>query len=130
MKGTVVHVNPAAASYTMAIAGGELVSVHATKLPLAGEKLTVEAAHHAPWHPGRCAVLLVGETAVGYAGELHPKVCTSFGVPARTCAAEIDLDALIQQAPDITVAQPFSSFRRSPTSRWPRRTSRSSSTRP
>ena len=75
-----------------------------------GLELTVEAAHHAPWHPGRCAELLVGETAVGYAGELHPKVCTSFGVPARTCAAELDLDALIQQAPDITVAQPFSNF--------------------
>lgn len=44
LKGAVVHVNPAAASYTMAIAGGELVSVHAGKLPAAGEKLTVEAA--------------------------------------------------------------------------------------
>lgn len=44
LKGTVVHVNPAAGSYTMAIAGGELVSVHATKLPAAGEKLTVEGA--------------------------------------------------------------------------------------
>lgn len=42
LKGTVVHTNPAAGSYTMAIAGGELVSVHATKLPAAGEKLTVE----------------------------------------------------------------------------------------
>lgn len=44
LKGTVVHVNPAASSYTMAIAGGELVSVHAAKLPAAGEKLTVEGA--------------------------------------------------------------------------------------
>ena len=42
LQGTVVHANPAAASYTMAIAGGELVSVHAAKLPLPGEKLTVE----------------------------------------------------------------------------------------
>ena len=75
-----------------------------------GSSSTVEAAQHAPWHPGRCAELLVGETAVGYAGELHPKVCTAFGVPARTCAAELDLDALIAAAPDITVAQPFSSF--------------------
>lgn len=44
LKGTVVHTNPAAGSYTLAIAGGELVSVHAAKLPPAGEKLTVEAA--------------------------------------------------------------------------------------
>lgn len=42
LKGTVVHANLAAGSYTMTIAGGELVSVHASKLPLPGEKLTVE----------------------------------------------------------------------------------------
>jgi hypothetical protein len=44
LKGTVVHANPAAGSYTMAIAGGELVSVHAAKLPLPGEKLSVEGS--------------------------------------------------------------------------------------
>lgn len=44
LKGTVVHANAAATSYAMAIAGGELVSVHAAKLPLPGEKLAVEAS--------------------------------------------------------------------------------------
>lgn len=44
LKGTVVHTNPIAGSYTMAIAGGETVSVHAAELPQAGEKLTVEGA--------------------------------------------------------------------------------------
>jgi hypothetical protein len=39
MKGTVVHVNPAAGSYTMAVKG-ELVSVHAPKLPKPGTKLS------------------------------------------------------------------------------------------
>jgi len=43
LKGTVVHVNPAAGSYAMAIAGGELVAVHAAKLPTPGEKLAVAA---------------------------------------------------------------------------------------
>ena len=42
VKGTVVHVNPAAGSYALAIKGGELVPVHAPKLPPAGAKLTVE----------------------------------------------------------------------------------------
>jgi hypothetical protein len=42
LEGTVVHANPAAGSYTMAIVGGELVSIHAPKLPLPGEKLTAE----------------------------------------------------------------------------------------
>ena len=42
LEGTVVHANPAAGSYTMAIAGGELVSIHAPKLPPPGTRLKVE----------------------------------------------------------------------------------------
>ena len=42
LKGTVVHANPAAGSYVLAIRGGELVPVHAPKLPPPGTKLTVE----------------------------------------------------------------------------------------
>lgn len=43
LKGTVVRVNPAAGSYTLAAPSGELVSVHAPKLPKAGTKLAIEA---------------------------------------------------------------------------------------
>ncbi len=75
-----------------------------------GLTLEVESAQHSPWHPGRCARLLVDETPVGYAGELHPKVCTAYDVPARTAALELDLDALMLQAPDLTLAQSFSTF--------------------
>jgi len=56
--------------------------------------LTVRAARQAPWHPGRCAALVVGETVVGYAGELHPRVVAALELPERTCAMELDLDAL------------------------------------
>lgn len=48
----------------------------------------------APWHPGRCAGIVVAGMMIGFAGELHPKVCANFGLPARTCAFEIDLDAV------------------------------------
>jgi hypothetical protein len=40
LEGTVVHANPAAGSYAMAIEGGELVSVHAPQLPEPGTKLS------------------------------------------------------------------------------------------
>lgn len=40
MEGVVVHANPAAGSYAMAIKGGELVSVHAAELPKPGAKLS------------------------------------------------------------------------------------------
>ncbi len=41
MSGTVVHVNPAAGSYALALSGGELVAIHAAKLPRPGAKLRV-----------------------------------------------------------------------------------------
>lgn len=42
LAGTVVHANPAAGSYTLAIKGGELVPVHAAKPPRAGTRLSLE----------------------------------------------------------------------------------------
>jgi phenylalanyl-tRNA synthetase beta chain len=60
----------------------------------AGVEVTVRAGELEPWHPGRCAELLVGEQVVGHAGELHPRVCAALELPARTCAMELDLDAL------------------------------------
>jgi phenylalanyl-tRNA synthetase beta chain len=57
-------------------------------------ELTVRADQHAPWHPGRCAVLLVGDRVVGHAGELHPRVLASWGLPERTSAMELDLRLL------------------------------------
>jgi phenylalanyl-tRNA synthetase beta chain len=64
-----------------------------------GLTVTRRAAELSPWHPGRCAEILLGDTVVGHAGELHPSVCAAYGVPARTCAAEVDLDAVIAAAP-------------------------------
>ncbi|MDI6103558.1 phenylalanine--tRNA ligase subunit beta [Actinoplanes sp. NEAU-A12] len=72
--------------------------------------VTVRAAEHAPWHPGRCAEILVDGTVVGHAGELHPAVLAAFELPKRTSAAEIDLDALpdapVVDAPKISTFPP------------------------
>ncbi|MET9327496.1 phenylalanine--tRNA ligase subunit beta [Tsukamurella sp. NPDC003166] len=57
-------------------------------------ELTLRSAQFAPFHPGRCAEVLVGDTVVGHAGELHPAVLERAGLPARTCAVELDLDAI------------------------------------
>jgi phenylalanyl-tRNA synthetase beta chain len=71
-------------------------AVQAARLVAAasGVELTVRAGERAPWHPGRCAELLVGDRVVGHAGELHPRVCAALGLPPRTSAMELDLDAL------------------------------------
>ncbi|MEC3974055.1 phenylalanine--tRNA ligase subunit beta [Amycolatopsis sp. H20-H5] len=60
----------------------------------AGVELTVQSADLLPWHPGRCAQLRVGDWPVGHAGELHPKVVEALGLPPRTVAMELDLDAI------------------------------------
>ncbi|RFU19593.1 phenylalanine--tRNA ligase subunit beta [Geodermatophilus marinus] len=60
----------------------------------AGVELAVRAGERAPWHPGRCAELLVDGAVVGHAGELHPRVCAALQLPARTSVMELDLDAL------------------------------------
>ena len=80
--------------------------------------LDVASGAAAPFHPGRCAELRVprpdggagtgtaagagagGYTVVGHAGELHPRVTAAFEVPARTCAMELDVDALVAAADD------------------------------
>jgi phenylalanyl-tRNA synthetase beta chain len=64
----------------------------------AGVQLFVRPGGRAPWHPGRCAELVVGEgdeaRVVGHAGELHPRVCAALELPARTSVMELDVDAL------------------------------------
>jgi len=77
-----------AAGWADAIQAGRLVG------QAAGVELRVTAAELPPFHPGRCAALRVGDWVVGHAGELHPKVVEALGLPERTCAMELDLDAI------------------------------------
>jgi phenylalanyl-tRNA synthetase beta chain len=72
--------------------------------------LEVKPADVRPWHPGRAAEIAVGGEPIGCAGELHPRVCRAWGVPERTVAAEVDLDALVAVAPDLGPRPEFSSF--------------------
>ncbi|MFI1918569.1 phenylalanine--tRNA ligase subunit beta [Nocardia sp. NPDC020380] len=60
----------------------------------AGVTIERRAAALLPWHPGRCAALVVDGVIVGHAGELHPAALERSGLPPRTCALELDLDAL------------------------------------
>lgn len=48
----------------------------------------------APWHPGRCAELLVDGKAVAHAGELHPRIVAEYGLPERSVAFAVALSAL------------------------------------
>jgi len=59
-----------------------------------GVDVNLRAAQYLPWHPGRCAEVLVGQTPVGYAGQLHPGVVERSSLPKGTCAIELNLDAI------------------------------------
>lgn len=56
--------------------------------------VSLRAGEELPWHPGRCAQIVVDGQVVGHAGELHPAVIERLGLPQRTCALELSLDAL------------------------------------
>ena len=75
-----------------------------------GVDVEVERSVHPPWHPGRCARLSVLGEPLGHAGELHPSVCTAYGVPARTAALEVDLDLLIAASPLAVQAPALSTY--------------------
>ncbi|MFI7599771.1 phenylalanine--tRNA ligase subunit beta [Actinoplanes sp. NPDC049681] len=88
-------------------------AIEAARIALAAagltpDRITIEAADHAPWHPGRCAAISVDGTLVGHAGELHPAVLSALDLPKRTCAMELDLDAL--PARPVTQATKISTF--------------------
>ncbi|MEV6669802.1 phenylalanine--tRNA ligase subunit beta [Streptomyces sp. NPDC051162] len=80
----------------------------------AGVELIVRQDQNAPYHPGRCAALLVlvdgEEVLVGNAGELHPRVTKAFGLPERTCAMEIELDLLERAGAGAVEAPHVSAF--------------------
>jgi phenylalanyl-tRNA synthetase beta chain len=80
-----------------------------------GGELLRRAAKQTPWHPGRCAELGVrgpegSFKVVGHAGELHPSVSKAFGLPERTCAVELDLDAMIARSASNGKIRELSSF--------------------
>ncbi|CAL9623874.1 Phenylalanine--tRNA ligase beta subunit [Streptomyces sp. enrichment culture] len=80
----------------------------------AGAELIVRKGQYGPWHPGRCAELAVRldgtERVIGHAGELHPRVVKTLGLPPRTCAMELDLDALQRAGDDTPQAPGISTF--------------------
>ncbi len=80
----------------------ELVVSLASEL---GVEVSVRAADVAPWHPGRCAQVVLGDRVIGTAGEIAPRVNENFGLPKRTVAFEVDLDALVLHA-NVTPSAP------------------------
>ena len=91
---------PASGASPAAIAGWEKAVAFAETVARAlGVRLERTGDSYAPYHPGRCARLTVGDVTVGHAGELHPSVCHAYGLPPRSAAAELSFDLLYDLVP-------------------------------
>ncbi|NDE71362.1 MAG: phenylalanine--tRNA ligase subunit beta [Actinobacteria bacterium] len=55
---------------------------------------SVKNVELAPWHPGRCAEFTVAGKPIAHAGELHPRITSALGLPERTIAFALVLDAI------------------------------------
>ena len=80
----------------------------ARQLALAvGASISVRTGSHHAMHPGRTAELFVGDTLVGFAGELLPAIAAEANLPRVVAVLEIDLDVLIALAPSALSAVPI-----------------------
>ncbi len=71
-------------------------------LQLCNLKWTIKRSDFAPWHPGRCAELIVDGKAVAHAGEIHPRIIAKYGLPERSVAFAVGLSVL----PDSEIVRP------------------------
>ena len=87
-----------------------LDSVRQLGLALGVQIRPVQGAHPA-LHPGRTASLVAttaaGDTVVGVAGEVLPRIAEDAHLPRIVAVAELDLDALIELSPREIAVQPI-----------------------
>ena len=76
----------------------------------AGVEIDVVQSQRAALHPGRTGTLQVGDTEVGYVGELHPVVSDEADLPGRAIVLELDLDLILSLAGRRIVAESLSTF--------------------
>ena len=67
-------------------------------------RLTYTAASDNPaFHPGRCAAVSIGDTLLGYVGQIHPLVVKNYGMDGEVYCAELNLtEMLALRLPDPT----------------------------
>lgn len=82
----------------------DAVETARTVAAVCGVTIEVVAGRDPSFHPGRCAHVLLDGRVIAVAGELHPRVVESYGLPARSCAVTVDLEAVMAAAPEIMPA--------------------------
>ena len=79
-----------------------------------GLDIRARQGSHTAMHPGRTASLVVttaeGDTIVGVAGELLPRIAEEAHLPRVVAVAELDLDALIELSPTEIAVRPIFAY--------------------
>jgi phenylalanyl-tRNA synthetase beta chain len=68
-------------------------------LGVPADRVGFRAEEPPPYHPGRCAAVLLNGRPVGLCGQLHPRVAAAWELPAAAFAAELELDPLLAAVP-------------------------------
>lgn len=73
-------------------------------------ELQVKQVTQRGFHPGRTATLSCAGTVIGFAGEIHPEVSSSYDLPRQVSFFEINLDALLDCVPTLVTATAIHTF--------------------
>jgi len=91
-----------------AVAAKQLLDTLAEGLRL--REVVLEATSAEGMHPGRTATVTVGGTAVGFVGEVDPRVGEAWSVPGRVGYLDVDLPALLRASRRPLEQAPVSKF--------------------
>lgn len=106
--GNVIRKQPGMAAHHAGVADA-VAAAHQVAVAV-GASISVRAAQHPGFHPGRTAAVLIGEVQIGVAGELLPARAQELDLPRRVAVMELNLDQLMDLAPQEVSSGPISSF--------------------
>ncbi|MGA0411004.1 MAG: phenylalanine--tRNA ligase subunit beta, partial [Candidatus Nanopelagicaceae bacterium] len=72
----------------------DAVAITSELIGLITSDFQVKSVDLAPWHPGRCAEFTIDGKPVAHAGEIHPRITASLGLPERTIFFALVIDAI------------------------------------
>lgn len=88
----------------------DALSIIKTLAALVSVEVVFEQATPAGFHPGRSALVKVGERVIGFAGELHPEITAEFDLPRQVAVLEINLEEFFDCVPDTVSARPIHTY--------------------
>ncbi len=66
--------------------------------------------HDFAYLPGRTAEVFISDVTLGLVGEVHPRICSEFGIDGQVAMFEVDLEALMPHVPGVVHSTPVSPY--------------------